>query len=53
MPLSDLSVEMVDMLTLVIVGASTTRNVEAAGRAWTYTPRGYGRKRRRSDTAPA
>ena len=32
---------MVDMLTLVLVGASTTRMVAAGGRAWAYTPRGY------------
>ena len=33
------------MLTLVLVGASTTRQVEAGGRVWTYTPRGYEKKR--------
>ena len=44
-PLSELSVDMVDMLTLVIVGASATRQVEAAGRSWIYTPRGYEKKR--------
>jgi len=43
--LADLSVEGVDMLTLVLVGASTTRQVKAGGRAWTYTPRGYEKKR--------
>ena len=36
---------MVDMLTLVLVGASATRQVAAGGRAWTYTPRGYEKKR--------
>ena len=38
---------MVDMLTLVLVGASTTRQVEAGGRVFTYTPRGYEKKRER------
>ncbi len=44
-PLHALSIDAVDMLTLVIVGASTTRQVAAAGRTWTYTPRGYDKKR--------
>ena len=43
--LADLSVDLVDMLTLVLVGASTTRQMQAAGKTWTYTPRGYERKR--------
>ena len=43
--LQDLDVDTVDMLTLVIVGASSTRRVAAAGRTWTYTPRGYDKKR--------
>ncbi len=43
--LQNLDVEAVDMLTLVIVGASSTRRVTAAGRTWTYTPRGYEKKR--------
>jgi cobalt-precorrin 5A hydrolase/precorrin-3B C17-methyltransferase len=43
--LAELNVEQVDMLTLVLVGASTTRQVQAGGRTWTYTPRGYQRKR--------
>ncbi len=43
--LAELSVDDVDMLTLVIVGASTTRQVSAAGRTFTYTPRGYEKKR--------
>ncbi len=42
--LGDLDVNRVDMLTLVVVGASTTRTVIAGGRAWTYTPRGYANK---------
>jgi cobalt-precorrin 5A hydrolase/precorrin-3B C17-methyltransferase len=43
--LADLEVDMVDMLTLVMVGASSSRQVVAGGRTWTYTPRGYERKR--------
>jgi cobalt-precorrin 5A hydrolase/precorrin-3B C17-methyltransferase len=46
--LSDLVVDDVDMLTLVLVGASTTRQVKAAGQTWTYTPRGYEKKRKPS-----
>lgn len=44
--LADLAVDAVDMLTVVIVGASSTRMVFAGGRAWMYTPRGYEKKRR-------
>jgi cobalt-precorrin 5A hydrolase/precorrin-3B C17-methyltransferase len=43
--LEQLNVDDVDMLTLVLVGASSTRQVRAAGRTWTYTPRGYEKKR--------
>jgi len=43
--LADLSVDDVDMLTLVLVGASTTRQVKTGGRTFTYTPRGYEKKR--------
>jgi cobalt-precorrin 5A hydrolase/precorrin-3B C17-methyltransferase len=43
--LEELDVDDVDMLTLVIVGASSTRRVTTAGRTWTYTPRGYDTKR--------
>jgi cobalt-precorrin 5A hydrolase/precorrin-3B C17-methyltransferase len=45
--LADLEVGMVDMLTLVMVGASSTRQVAAGGKTWTYTPRGYDKKRLR------
>ncbi len=40
-PLSDLRVDDVDMLTLVIVGSTETRRVGT----WVYTPRGYAAKR--------
>ncbi|MGE5538388.1 MAG: precorrin-3B C(17)-methyltransferase [Gemmatimonas sp.] len=33
-----------DMTTLVIVGARATRTLDAAGRRWMYTPRGYAAK---------
>jgi len=43
--LSDLKVEDVDMLTLVIVGSSATRTVPRPdGGVWVYTPRGYAKK---------
>jgi cobalt-precorrin 5A hydrolase/precorrin-3B C17-methyltransferase len=48
--LSELDVDRVDMLTLVLVGASTTQQVAAGGRLWTFTPRGYAQKRT-GDTA--
>jgi len=44
--LSDFDPADVDMLTLVLVGASTTRILETGdGRQWVYTPRGYEKKR--------
>ncbi len=43
--LSDLTPDKVDMLTVVLVGSSTTRRVERAdGGCWVYTPRGYAKK---------
>lgn len=43
--LRDLKIEEVDMLTLVIVGASQTRAVARPdGGVWVYTPRGYAKK---------
>ena len=42
--LGDLDANRVDMLTLVVIGASTTRTVAAGGQTWTYTPRGYANK---------
>jgi cobalt-precorrin 5A hydrolase/precorrin-3B C17-methyltransferase len=46
-PLAEMDVGAVDMLTVVLIGASTTRQVNAGGRAWTFTPRGYAAKRQR------
>ena len=40
--LADLDPEIVDMMTLVIVGSGATRRVERSGGGhWVYTPRGY------------
>ena len=43
--LADLRVDDVDMLTLVLVGASSTRTRTAQGRTRVFTPRGYAAKR--------
>ncbi|WP_152047757.1 precorrin-3B C(17)-methyltransferase [Aureimonas psammosilenae] len=44
-PLAELDVADVDMLTVVIVGSSHTRTVTTGdGRKWAYTPRGYADK---------
>lgn len=40
--LAQLSPDRADMLTLILVGNSETRRLRCAGRAWVYTPRGYG-----------
>ena len=40
--LDDLDTDAVDMLTVIVVGSSQTRRVDRGGRAWLYTPRGYG-----------
>ncbi|GAB4364669.1 MAG: precorrin-3B C(17)-methyltransferase [Kiloniellaceae bacterium] len=43
--LAELTPEMVDMLTVVLVGSSETRRVARSdGGAWVYTPRGYAGK---------
>lgn len=48
--LADLSVDDVDMLTIVLVGSSASRVVDSgdlsagAGGRWVYTPRGYAKK---------
>jgi len=45
--LGDLTPEMVDMRTVVLVGSSTTRSVaRAEGGTWVYTPRWYGEARK-------
>ena len=45
LPLKDLKVDMVDMLSLVMIGSSETRTVSIAGETRVYTPRGYGDKK--------
>jgi cobalt-precorrin 5A hydrolase/precorrin-3B C17-methyltransferase len=42
--LGELTADDADMLTMVLVGSSETRRLDAAGRKWVYTPRGYARK---------
>ena len=42
--LSALEVDMVDMLTLVLVGSSASRHIHRGMREWVYTPRGYAAK---------
>lgn len=47
-PLGELNVDDVDMLTVVVVGSSESRTVTMGdGKTWVYTPRGYSGK---SDT---
>ncbi len=41
-PLSEMDVDSVDMLTIVIIGNSQTRRINSADGARVYTPRGYG-----------
>lgn len=44
-PLAELDVDEVDMLTVVIVGSSQSRVVRTGdGKTWVYTPRGYAGK---------
>ena len=44
-PLSELNIDDVDMLTVVIVGSSETRTVKTGdSKNWVYTPRGYAAK---------
>ncbi|MGI9355937.1 MAG: precorrin-3B C(17)-methyltransferase [Rhizobiaceae bacterium] len=44
-PLGELDVDDVDMLTVVIIGSSQTRTVSTgSGTTWVYTPRGYAAK---------
>jgi cobalt-precorrin 5A hydrolase/precorrin-3B C17-methyltransferase len=43
-PLGELNIDMIDMLTVLIVGSTQTRNVTSGGSARLYTPRGYAAK---------
>lgn len=45
--LSELQLDTIDMLTVIIVGNSQSRKIQAAGQSWAYTPRGYAQKRER------
>jgi len=46
-PLAELDINEVDMLTVVIVGSSETTTVDTGdGKTWVYTPRGYSAKDR-------
>ena len=42
--LAELSIDDVDMLTLVQIGSSHTKRITIGGRDWVYTPRGYSLK---------
>lgn len=44
LPLSELSVDDVDMLSLVIIGNSSSRAIRRGGNSWVYAPRGYAAK---------
>ena len=44
LPLADLSLDAIDMLTIVIIGNSQSRAITDTGRVWAYTPRGYAAK---------
>ncbi|MEO0546972.1 MAG: precorrin-3B C(17)-methyltransferase, partial [Pseudomonadota bacterium] len=44
-PLGELNIDDVDMLTVVVVGSSDSRTVTTgSGQTWVYTPRGYSAK---------
>ena len=44
-PLAELNIDDVDMLTVVIVGSSQSQTVATGdGKTWVYTPRGYAAK---------
>ena len=44
MPLAELTLDVIDMLTIVIVGNSQSQTIEGAASRWVYTPRGYAAK---------
>ena len=43
-PLAELSLDAIDMLTIVIIGNSQSRTIAGAASRWAYTPRGYAAK---------
>ncbi|UTW51449.1 precorrin-3B C(17)-methyltransferase [bacterium SCSIO 12827] len=48
--LKDLTADMVDMLTLVMIGSSDSRAITRGTRRWVYTPRGYAGKMQKQET---
>jgi cobalt-precorrin 5A hydrolase/precorrin-3B C17-methyltransferase len=48
--LAEVDTAMVDMLSIVLIGAPESRFVTANGRRMAYTPRGYAEKRREDET---
>jgi cobalt-precorrin 5A hydrolase/precorrin-3B C17-methyltransferase len=45
LPLAELAADGIDMLSLVIVGNTTSRAVRRGAGSWAYTPRGYAPER--------
>ncbi|MEP4377924.1 MAG: precorrin-3B C(17)-methyltransferase [Alphaproteobacteria bacterium] len=43
-PLAELSLDAIDMLTIVIIGNSQSQSIAGGASRWTYTPRGYAAK---------
>ena len=43
-PLAELSLDAIDMLTIVIIGNSQSKTIDGAASRWAYTPRGYAAK---------
>lgn len=41
LPLAELAADGIDMLSLIIVGNTSSRAVRRGGKSWAYTPRGY------------
>lgn len=51
--LGELDETRIDMLTVLLIGSSRTRTVDAAGARWVFTPRGYADKAPARRTEPA
>jgi cobalt-precorrin 5A hydrolase/precorrin-3B C17-methyltransferase len=43
--LANFEPDTVDMLTIVIIGGADTKTIQRGVNRWTYTPRGYAKKR--------
>ncbi len=50
--LGDLTPEHADMLTIVLIGSSTTRAIRAGVNRWVYTPRGYAVQSATAEVSP-